>query len=82
MAIQRDPRHAQFAERLLHQVQAHHTLKAPCFYLNPDNSLEGVRHLLVMTVHPIYRREVMASASRLLAGRYGPMVLVWGGRST
>ncbi len=44
--------------------------------------LEGVRHLLVMTVHPIYRREVMASASRLLAGRYGPLVLVWGGRST
>ncbi len=47
-----------------------------------QQALEGVRHLLVMTVHPIYRREVMASASRLLAGRYGPLVLVWGGRST
>ncbi len=41
MALQRDPRLAQFAERLLHQVQAYYTLKARCFYLNPDNSLDA-----------------------------------------
>lgn len=57
MALQRDPRHAQFAERLLHQVQAYRTLKAPCFYLNPDNSLDaktikaGVKYSFIFRKH-------------------------------